>query len=55
MKTMTVSELIDALWALEEGYDDAPVFVWVDGERYPVVGIDDQIEGHLDINVGVES
>jgi len=54
MKQMTVSELIDALWSLAESHDDAPVFVWVDGARYPVVGIDDQIEGHLDINVGVE-
>ena len=54
MKALSVSQLIDALWSLSEGYDNAPVFVWVDGERYPVVGIDDQLEGHLDINVSVD-
>ena len=49
MKQMTVSELIDALMAYK-GSGETPVFVWIDGERYPVIDIDDQIDGHIDIN-----
>jgi hypothetical protein len=29
-----------------------PVYIWIDGERYPIVDIDDSLveDGHVDIN-----
>lgn len=49
-KTMTASELIKALSDLPP---DLPLFIWIDGERYPVIEIDDSWVaegGWIDIN-----
>lgn len=50
---MTVSELIDALWALDEAHDTSQVFIWVDGERYPLSDIDATMDSHIDLNAKV--
>jgi len=50
-KYMTVGQLVDKLkWMA----DDLPVYMWVDGERYPVSDVDDSWVdegGWVDINV----
>lgn len=46
---MKVKNLIDLLSALPP---DLPVFIWIDGDRYPVVDVDDSWVdegGHVDI------
>lgn len=50
-KYMTVGQLVNELkWMA----DDLPVYMWVDGERYPINDIDDSFVdegGWVDINV----
>ena len=50
MKQLTVSELIDALWALD-GREHEPVYVWVNGIRLPVMYVDDTLTECVDIAV----
>ena len=45
---MKVHELIALLKTVDPESD---VFVWIDGERYPVIEVD-PIDGYVDINVG---
>jgi hypothetical protein len=51
-KTMTVGELIEQL---KDVPPDLRIYLWDDGERYPIAGTDDSWVcegGWLDINMG---
>jgi hypothetical protein len=53
-KYMTVYELTKALLDLPA---DLPVYMWVDGERYPIIDVDDSWAdegGWVDLNVEQE-
>ena len=52
MQQMTVSKLIDALWALPDNDSQCPVYVWLDGVRYPVMYLDSIGDGCIDLAVG---
>jgi hypothetical protein len=50
IKTMTVGKLLEQLENIPK---DLPVYIWVDGDRYPIVDVDDSWVdegGWLDIN-----
>jgi len=47
---MKVSELIALLKTVEQ---DSQIFVWVDGDRYPVTEID-PIDWYVDINADTQ-
>jgi len=46
---MNIKNLVDLLKDLPP---DLPVYIWIDGERFPIVDIDDSLieDGHVDIN-----
>jgi hypothetical protein len=49
---MTVDELVDQLAMYSHGSDH--VFIWVDGERYPISCIDADVgDNYVDINAQI--
>jgi len=46
---MNIKNLVDLLKDLPP---DLPVYIWIDGERFPILDIDDSLveDGHVDIN-----